>query len=415
MAFFIYNSLAKLEMVSRNQDRFFEVKRHEHIVLCVDRFNPLGIIRALGEAGVKPVVILITDGGGISACRKSRYIKELHLVDSSQEAMHILLSRYQLSPSPFLYVCDDRRSSLLDLYYDQLINRFYFFHGRAKGDITELMDKSVQYSLAERCGFNVPSFQVFDLDLNNEIRRINDFEFTYPVITKDLSSIIGGWKADVFQCNSQGDLQLALNRINSPKVIIQKYITKIDEVSLDGFSIDGGRFVYIPFEVSFYRTTPTSYGYYIRVKPFENKDLMDKITSLIRHFNYTGCFDVELLIDREGVYHFLEVNLRFSCWNWAVTSCSFNYPLEWAKATLDYEKNQNVTIDNSVLQIGTKSGMVEPMDFHESVLSHKVPLIQWLKQLISADFLFIFNKKDIRPAISYWKETIKRFVKKKHS
>ena len=194
---------------------------------------------------------------------------------------------------------------------------------------------------------------------------------------------------------------MALKNIPSPRIIVQKYVNKINEVSFDGFSIDGGQFVYIPFEISFHRTNPTSYGYYIRVRPFNNMELMNKISAIIKRFHYSGCFDVEALIDSEGVYHFLEVNLRFSCWNYAVTCCSFNYPLEWAKATLDYEKNKQITVDGPILENGGKSGMVEPMDFHNRVLSRRVSLLRWLKELFSADFLFFYNKNDIRPVISY--------------
>ena len=35
------------------------IKEHLHILLCEEHFNPLGIVRTLGEYGIKPILIVI--------------------------------------------------------------------------------------------------------------------------------------------------------------------------------------------------------------------------------------------------------------------------------------------------------------------------------------------------------------------
>ena len=34
------------------------LRNHKFIVLCEDHYNPLGIVRSLGEEGIKPFVVL---------------------------------------------------------------------------------------------------------------------------------------------------------------------------------------------------------------------------------------------------------------------------------------------------------------------------------------------------------------------
>ena len=41
-------------MISKNH----EVYKHKHICLVEDHYNPLGIVRSLGEEGIKPIVTI---------------------------------------------------------------------------------------------------------------------------------------------------------------------------------------------------------------------------------------------------------------------------------------------------------------------------------------------------------------------
>ena len=41
-------------MINKNH----EVYKHKHICLVEDHYNPLGIVRSLGEEGIKPIVLL---------------------------------------------------------------------------------------------------------------------------------------------------------------------------------------------------------------------------------------------------------------------------------------------------------------------------------------------------------------------
>ncbi len=57
-----------------------KLKDRKFIVFCVEHYNPLGIIRSLGEKGIYPIVIILNDNVKIAS--KSRYIFKLHSVDT---------------------------------------------------------------------------------------------------------------------------------------------------------------------------------------------------------------------------------------------------------------------------------------------------------------------------------------------
>ena len=46
------------------------------------------------------------------------------------------------------------------------------------------------------------------------------------IITKAIDSTVGGWKNDMFICHDQLELQAAYAKIQSPEVMLQKYIVK---------------------------------------------------------------------------------------------------------------------------------------------------------------------------------------------
>ena len=55
----------------------------EFIVLCGEHYNPLGIIRSLGEAGIKPIAIVKKNEFQLTS--KSKYIKiQLTLTQSAE-------------------------------------------------------------------------------------------------------------------------------------------------------------------------------------------------------------------------------------------------------------------------------------------------------------------------------------------
>ena len=63
---------------------------HKHIVLGGDNFNTLSIVRSLGEAGIRPVAIIVQEGH-IPVVKKSRFVGEYYQTDSIKGCIDALL------------------------------------------------------------------------------------------------------------------------------------------------------------------------------------------------------------------------------------------------------------------------------------------------------------------------------------
>ena len=68
------------------------LKDHKFIVFALDHYNPLGVIRSLGEAGISP--IYIAERHGEYFATKSKYLKECYEVEDVAEGYKILMDNY---------------------------------------------------------------------------------------------------------------------------------------------------------------------------------------------------------------------------------------------------------------------------------------------------------------------------------
>lgn len=367
-----------------------ELLKHKYIVFSGDHYNPLGIVRSLGEVGIQPIVILVASHPVM--INHSRYVGKLHLVKTKEEGYDLLLNTYgNESEKPFLYTSDDGITSMLDTHYDELIDRFYFFHGSGQGVVTRYMDKENICKLAVECGCGLAKTEmVTPGTLPSKVK--------YPLITKAIISTLGGWKGDSFICHSEEELKKAYKHIRSERILLQEYITKKNELCLDGFSFNGGEDVYIPYYSNYLRFSNISYGPYMVMRPFTNEEVMGQVKSILKKVGFTGIFSVEFLIDQDDKLYFLEVNFRNSTWSYAYTCGGYNMPYLWAKATIEGRLDLSQT-----KPLAEFTAMVEPADFIVNVIKEKkVGALKWVKELRNCECLYFYNKNDKRPFYSYW-------------
>ena len=379
-----------------------EYKKHKFIVITGDTGNALGVVRSIGEAGIAPIVIYLVEESHLPLLIKSKYLNTVHKVYSYEDAVDLLIKEYgNEKEKPFVYTCDDSIGSIIDERFDDLVEKFYFFNAGETGRINQLMNKHTICEIAESCGFKIPKQEVVD-------RGVLPKKLKYPIITKTLMSIMGAWKGDVYICNNEEELKEAYSKIQSPKLLLQEYIEKKNELDFEGYSIDNGKQVCIPFQISYFRFSGKGYGHYIYIKPSTNGTIKKQLAELIKKCNFSGCFEIEFLVDKNDQLWFLEVNFRFSFWNYAVTFGGINYPISWAKDTLS-NKVEDVE-KGSIRQYFT--AMSEPGDFGQSVAGGKISFFKWLGQLLKSDMLFFYNPKDKLPALSFWFHKFTRKLKR---
>lgn len=358
-----------------------------HIILGGDNLNSLGIIRSLGEVGIRPIIILYKEGH-IKLVPHSRYAKQVFWVDSIEEGVALMYKYASKDCRPFVYTTDDNTESYLDLHYDELIQHFHFYNAGEAGRITHLMDKKAICDLAEECGFNVPKGEVVS---RGELPK----DIKYPVITKTLNPYSPGWKRDVGIYYNDEELAEAYKGMISEKLLLQEYIQKKNELAIQGIAANNGETVLLTYYYSLFRFTDTSFGGYKHYHIISDIDLIDKIKVLISKIRFNGLFEIEFIINQDNSLSFLEVNFRSSGANYAMTYGNVNLPYLWTEMVLSQR--------NSMPELRQESfnSMKEPLDFEQSVMTHKLSIIRWFNDFLKSDSHDLFNKKDPAPFCAF--------------
>lgn len=361
------------------------IKNHKFIVFAIDHYNPLGVVRSLGQAGINPIVIAVKHAADLSV--KSKYASKCHKVDSVEAGYEILMSQYgQENVKPFLITCDDRTTGYLDERCDELKDKFIFFNAGEKGRITEYMDKKIILDLAEKQGLNVLKSIVVEKGVVPE-------GLEYPIITKSISPNVGGWKSDVHICKSEEDLVEAYKTIDSPQVLLQKYIEKKNEYCLDGFTSNNGNNFFVGIASEYKYLIPGYYSPYYDVFNFDDEELNKALSGMMEEIGFEGIFSIEFLVDQDGTKYFTEINFRNSTWSYASTCAGMNLPVLWAKSMLSGEigKDWKQEIKKGF------TAMVEPIDYAKRVESGTISLFEWLADFKRANCTHYYAQDDLEP------------------
>lgn len=359
----------------------------KYIVIGGEHYNPLGLIRSLGVAKIKPIAIIKKASFGIAS--KSKYIKKLHLVDSYDEALDLLKKEYGNEIlKPFVFTSDDQMTSILDNNYDELKDKFIFYNAKKQGEISKYMNKEEIMNLAVECGLKVAkSWKVYDKKVPKDI--------TYPCLTKAIISTKDNWKDDSFICKNEEELKKALKTIKSKEILIQEYIIKKNELCYDGFSCDNGKKVLYAISSDYLFVKEGAYSNYMLVSNSHHKKLEDKLSSMFAKIKFDGIFSVEFLVDENNNYYFLEINFRNSTWSWASTKAGMNLPVLWSRCMLDKEE-----FNDAFKEFKPFKAIVEIEDFHDRVSTKRVSIFKWIGNLLSSKVWYYFTFADPMPLLN---------------
>lgn len=374
------------------------LKDHEFIVFGVEHYNPLGVIRSLGEAGICPIAIVLKGGPRLTS--KSKFIKKLHYVNNREEGLAILLEQYAgAKEKAFLYSCDDTTVTFLDQHYDALKGQFYFFNAGQSGQLSKYLNKETIGELALKHGLNfLQSLVVKRGEVPDGVQ--------YPIITKAINSTIGGWKDDMFICKNEEELRRAFEQIQSPTVMIQKYIVKKNEYCLEGFSCNNGKDVFLSIESIYNYNLPMSYSPYMTVNNFSNKNnVFPALKEMFEEVGFEGIFEIEFLESDAGELYFGEINFRNSTWSYASTCAGMNLPVLWAESMLEGH-----LADHCYQEIPKPgfTAMVELTDFKERVAHQHYSVFRWIGDLKRCKCKYYLGKKDMKPVLTMMLDRVRK-------
>lgn len=362
------------------------IQEHKFILLASYTGNTLGQIRSLGEKGIKPIAVLVHKN--TFRIDKSKYIGKLYDVKNIEEGLDLIIEKYgNEAVKPFLFTDRDDVMGLIDKYYNELVDKFYIWNAGQQGRLSKYLNKGEQIKLAEKCGFKVPKTEIVKLgDMPHSLQ--------YPIFTKATDSLNEWWKGCASICKNEKELKDFCKKLEVDNLIIQEYIDKKDETPIEGISINGGKDILLFGLTRNYRMTADSFGTFRRIEPFNDKSIEDSIRRFIQQINYTGAFEIELIIDKQGNSYFLEANFRIAQQNYGYTAFGANIPYIYAKSILCNEiaKDEICYTKKRPFNI-----MYEFEDFKLSVLGKKISLWLWLKDIKQTDVFLFYNKKDKAP------------------
>ncbi len=361
------------------------VKDRLFIVFGIDHYNPLGVIRTLGENGINPVFIAIPGRARIAS--SSCYISKTHWVNDYIEGCKLLLQEYGDYPPhnlPVVITSDDEQAGYMDLHYEDYKDRFIFFNAGQAGRITEYMDKYEVLQIAKKHGLEIlPSWKVKKGTIPAGIE--------YPIITKSISPVVGGWKSDVFICENEAELKTAYEKIQAPTVLIQKFVEKQNELCIDGYSVDEGRKSYFAIASTYNYNIRGYYSPYMTVRSVDDGELSHKLKNLMSDIGFEGIYSIEFLYDQDGKLYFSEINFRNSTWSYGATIADMPLPVLWAESMVSKELPELKHIDEPF------TAMVEPIDYQKRVVERGYDLDKWYKDFLAAKCKYYFSEKDLKP------------------
>ena len=373
------------------------LKKHKFIILGDGHFNTLGMVRSLGEVGIRPDVVLVDHNRIIVGA--SKYVQNLHDADSIEDGLEYIISTYsQDKDKPFLLTGSDKIIAVIDRNYNRLIDKFYFFNAGVEGRINWLLSKKEQNLLAESCGFNVPVFEEVKIGDKPTI-------VPYPLITKAIDSTVENWKSQVFVCHDEHELALAYSQLKGERILLQQFIDKKNETGFNAFTANGGNETYLPMQLTYYDTTKTSFGNSIYFFEPKDADLCKRIKKLMKKTQYSGIFSVDLLIGKDERIYFLEVNFRNSAWSYPSTCAGVNLPVLWARSVL----KDNLDVGNVKIKKLPYSAIDDSEELALALRRGLGNTIKVLNKIRKFNSCIIWNWRDSGP---FWSK-VKRYIVKR--
>lgn len=364
--------------------------RNYIVFVCKDHYNPLGIVRTLGEAGINPIAVVVKSDPRLVS--KSKYVKTKHIVNTPEEGIQLILSKYAVSKKEksFILTGDDVTVTTCDQHFDELKDYFYFYNAGEAGRIRRFMNKDNLNEVAVRNGFKIPkTWKVNPGDIPDDIK--------YPVMTKSINSFGSEWKSIVFICNNEKELKEAYLKIHSDQILLQQYIEKVDEYGYEGFSVNHGKDVFISMQTSQVYSIPDKYTPYWYINNVNDEILIQKAKNMIADIGLDGIWEFEFLVDKNGDMYFLEINFRITVIGWATTVAGMPSITLWCKSM-----EQGYISNDCKKEIPEGfTCMAECWDYDERVKSGILTHKEWMKQYKSVNAKLYKGRNDFRPFFSF--------------
>lgn len=369
-------------------------KGHLVIVVALEHYNPLVILRTFGQEGIYPVYVGINYKAPVASA--SKYISACHHVDSIEQSYEVVMREYghigEQDPTkkPFLIFGDDDVYSYYELdHYDEMMSRFITFNAGEKGRVTHFMEKEAIQKCAARHG--IPTLKSVVVPTGQIPEGI-----VYPVVTKSISPVTGGYKSDFFICENEEELKNNMALIKTEKVMIQPYVDKKTEMTIEAFTYNHGKGMFAGVECRYLYTIKGYYSPLFDSYLPKDKELLTKLNSMMEEIGFEGIWDAEFLVDKSDNIWFLEINFRHTPWANPATRGGNPLVTLWCEAMLTGKCREPQDFEPFAT-------MVETVDYAKRVEEMKLcSFPQWLGEFKQCKCTMYYDEDDLEP----WNVTV---------
>lgn len=319
----------------------------------------------------------------------------------------LLLSKCQDDGTkPIIMSIDDDSACLVDNIQDRLSNKFCFPHIQHQaGAIARLMDKQVQKELAKQFGFSVVN--AWPVDIKDGTYEVPE-AVTFPCYVKGRLSY---HSAKQFQkkCDSRQELEQWLKVVakNNPSpLLIEEFIKIEKEYGIIGYC--DTKKVILPSVVELLdggHGSHTGVSAFGRVNDFDlNENLKSKIEQMMKHIQLTGMFNIDF-VESEGKWYFVELNIRFAAYGYAVCKAGVNLPAFQIYGMQSKDDSVlNTQVINGICYVNEKVAFDDVMGGYRTWKDYR----QLIKK---ADCCLINQEDDPQPYRQFKNEMMPAFLK----
>lgn len=362
------------------------------VVVGHDHQNTLGVIRSLGEDGIRVNAVILSDGG-LCATAYSKYIDRVFIVHPNEIIDTLLRIGSTLTGKAALIPCGDDTVAPIDKAHNLLMEMYHLPHTGSGGSIASLMNKMTMLQAAREAGLKVPDWVGAAAEDFPHLGRLCK-QLTFPCILKPVDLLPGG----IFEfriLETADELHNSMDYItkNCSSIIVQEFIRKTGEYGVNacrlhdsGETIFGGVIEKKRFsQASLGSTTagtilPDQYGLYNEARRF------------VEHIDYRGIFDMEFITDGKDFY-FVEMNFRNGGYGYACTKAGRNLPAIWVREAC------GIPVENCPLQPLRHIFFINESADLQNVRAGNVSIFTWLADVLRAKAHMYINCRDMQPLL----------------
>lgn len=276
------------------------------LVLSRNGLIGLNVVRALGVAGY--TVDLISNVNSLGTTKylvSSKYVRWYREIaskksrDGNDTVLLEAIVEYakQSKEKVVLFPVDYYTTAIVDLNREKLENLFYictYANNKKAGAIVDLMDESMQMRMAAEAG--IDTYREWEIELGENFILPDDIK--YPCIVSSANMFLG-YKKDNNICYNQDELRRHLNKMKfysaNRKARIKEQLALDTKIVVAGLC--NGENIFVPSVVLERKDVVANNSNLYLLETVSKdclNDVYDKVLNMLKHYNYTGLFELHL-------------------------------------------------------------------------------------------------------------------------